>query len=215
MMEAAEYNPISGNLLTSTNYQEYFLQGSILDAEIQKLLDRLQGLCDNVSREQFTDQEKTFVLRAPNAQPVMVKSCKALSKRVDWPWQIKYIGTTETGDRAKSSLIRSCVTVASSKDPSRFLDDLGFKLQNELVTKGFFFRKGRVKITVTKLHKHMPTQEPSKVDPISQSHLVEVSVFAPASQEKAGDEVRQFCEQLKPLVAFDVDHRKLQQLTNM
>lgn len=42
-MEAAEYNPISGNLFTSTNYQEYFLQGSIFDTEIHKLLDRLQG----------------------------------------------------------------------------------------------------------------------------------------------------------------------------
>lgn len=47
------------------------------------------------------------------------------------------------------------------------------------------------------------------------SNLVEVSIFAPAGQEKAGEEVRQFCEQLKPLVAFDVDHRKLQQLAPM
>lgn len=43
-MEAAEYTPLSGNaVISSANYQEYFLQGSILDSEIHKLLDRLQG----------------------------------------------------------------------------------------------------------------------------------------------------------------------------
>ena len=81
-----------------------------------------------------------------------------------------------------------------------FESKLSFHLDaNDVFKEGFLFQ-------------FMPTQETNKVSPISQSNLVEVSVFAPAGQEKAGDEVRQFCEQLKPLVMFDADHRKIQQL---
>ncbi|XP_077971766.1 mediator of RNA polymerase II transcription subunit 18-like [Styela clava] len=87
-MEAAEYQPLTGNALTTANYQEYFLQGSILEAECSKLLDRLQGLCDNVPREQFTDHERTFVIKNPNSSAVMVKACKAFQK-ADVPWQIR------------------------------------------------------------------------------------------------------------------------------
>lgn len=43
MVEPAEYQPLSGANRTSANYQEYFLQGSILDIDNDKLFNRLQG----------------------------------------------------------------------------------------------------------------------------------------------------------------------------
>ena len=40
--------------------QEYLLQGSILDTHLDALLHRLNGLCDNVQTERFTDHEMVF-----------------------------------------------------------------------------------------------------------------------------------------------------------
>lgn len=65
------------------------------------------------------------------------------------------------------------------------------------------FRKGRMKITVSKIFK-------INQEPISQSYLVELSVLAPSGQDGLAEEMRQFAEQLKPLVQLDkIDYKRL------
>uniref|UniRef100_A0A0B6ZG29 Mediator of RNA polymerase II transcription subunit 18 n=1 Tax=Arion vulgaris TaxID=1028688 RepID=A0A0B6ZG29_9EUPU len=87
------------------------------------------------------------------------------------------------------------------------------RMDHEYVAKGHFFHKGRMKVTVYKLFRLI---QPGKVDahnldPLGQSHLVELSVVAPLGQEQIGEDMKNFAEQLKPLVVLEkFDHRKIQ-----
>jgi len=76
---------------------------------------------------------------------------------------------------------------------------------------GYMFRKGRMKITVSKLFKIVPgKQQDMANEPISQSYIVELSVVAPTGQENVGEEMRVFAEQLKPLVQLEkIDYKRL------
>ncbi|XP_078486120.1 blcap protein [Ciona intestinalis] len=212
MVDAADYQPLSGDAPVIANMQEFFLQGSVLDTCVDKIHERLQGLCDNVSPEAFTDHERTYVMRNTTSNmPITVKACQSLVDKSAAPWQIKYMGNTDVGDRTKSAMIRSSVSVAVSKDPSEFLEDLGFVLQFEVILKGYFYRKGRLKITVAKLSGSI---DPSKHEAGNMSHLIELSALASPLDESAGDEVRIFSQFLRPIVYLDkVDVRRLQQKT--
>nr|CAB3263730.1 mediator of RNA polymerase II transcription subunit 18-like [Phallusia mammillata] len=213
MVEPANYQPLSGEIPSNVNVQEYFLQGSILDANADKLKQRLQGLCDNVPPEPFTDHEQIYFLKnATSMLPIIVKACKSLAKP-STPWQIKYVGATEVGEHNKPTMIRSCVTVAVSNDPAQFLDNLGFSLQSEVILKGYFYRKGRLQITVSKISvPPTATCDTSKLEASASSHLVEVNTTASPRDETAGDEVKNFCQLLRPAIVLNkVDHRKLQQ----
>lgn len=73
-----------------------------------------------------------------------------------------------------------------------------------------------MKITVSKIHKigqgppppgGGPPQE--ALDPLTGSHLVELSVLAPSGSEAVADDMKNFAEQLKPLVQMDkIDPRR-------
>lgn len=83
-----------------------------------------------------------------------------------------------------------------------FLDAMGCRLEFEYNIRGYLFRKGRMKITVTKIFK-VP------MEPMSQSYLVELSVLAPPGADAIGEEMRIFAEKLKPLVHFEkIDYKR-------
>ena len=66
------------------------------------------------------------------------------------------------------------------------------------------FRKGRMKITVSKIFKV------NSAEAISQSYLVELSVLVPNGQDAIAEDMRIFAEQLKPLVQLDkIDYKRL------
>lgn len=85
-----------------------------------------------------------------------------------------------------------------------FLTELGCRVDFEFTNRGYMFRKGRMKITVSKIFKIGP-MSPKDVynEPISQSYLVELSVLAPAGQDAIAEDMRSFAEQLKPLVHLE------------
>ncbi|XP_023247892.1 mediator of RNA polymerase II transcription subunit 18-like [Copidosoma floridanum] len=66
---------------------------------------------------------------------------------------------------------------------------------------GFMFLKGRMKVTVSKILKM--NQGKADVEAISQSYLVELSVLAPSGQNAIAEEIKNFAEQLKPLVQLE------------
>lgn len=71
------------------------------------------------------------------------------------------------------------------------------------------FRKGRMKVTVSKIFK-MGQGKMDSVEPISQSYLVELSVLAPSGQDAIAEDMRVFAEQLKPLVHLEkIDYKRL------
>jgi len=197
--------------------QEYLLQGSILDSAVEHLLHRLKGLCDNVDTgpESFHDHEICFSLRVPNQTvppPLLLRVRKALD--VEAPYQLRYIGNPEIGDRTRPTLVRSSIDIACTSTIVEFLTELGCRVEFEYTNRGYMFRKGRMKITVSKIFKTsgipLKPGEPFTEQPISQSYLVELSVLAPTGQDAIGEEMRVFAEQLKPLVQLEkIDFKRL------
>lgn len=192
---------------------EYLLQGSIVDNSKDVLIHRLRGLCDNAESqpEVFTDHEMVFQMKGNQGQqPISVHLRHSLCPPEYW--HLQYIGTAEMGDKSRHTLVRSCLDIGVSDSIVQYLNEMGFKLDYEFVAKGYFFHKGRMKVTVSKLFKMLQPGITDGLEPISLSCLVELSVVAPSGQEQIGDDMKNFAEQLKPLVLLEkVDHRRLLQ----
>lgn len=186
--------------------QEYFLQGSVLDSAVEVLLHRLRGLCDNVDTgpEQFHDHEMCFSIRRgpPPDLPLLLRVRRALDYQ-DMPWQLRYIGQPELGDKSQPTVVRSSLDIATSSTVVEFLNELGCRLDFEYIIRGYMFRKGRMKVTVSKIFKMNQGKIPDSMEAISQSYLVELSVLAPSGQTAIAEDIRIFAEQLKPLVQLE------------
>nr|CAH7724047.1 unnamed protein product [Callosobruchus chinensis]CAI5831772.1 unnamed protein product [Callosobruchus analis] len=194
--------------------QEYLLQGSVLDQYVEVLLHRLRGLCDNVDSgpESFHDHELCFTLRAANTGTPMVlplRVRRALDVS-DAPFQLRYVGQQELGDKSRPTVVRSSIDMACSSTIIDFLTELGCRLDFEYIARGYMFRKGRMKITVSKIFKMGGSKPGEGVEAISQSYLVELSVLAPSGQDAIGEDMRIFAEQLRPLVQLEkIDYKRL------
>ncbi|XP_049814852.1 mediator of RNA polymerase II transcription subunit 18 isoform X1 [Schistocerca nitens] len=193
--------------------QEYLLQGSVLDSAVEVLLHRLRGLCDNVDSgpEQFHDHEMCFSIRGTSAQPLLLRVRRALDYP-DMPFQLRYIGQPEI-DKSRPTIVRNSIDIGTSSSVVEFLTELGCRMDFEYIVRGYMFRKGRMKITVSKIFKVGQGKTLESVEPMSQSYLVELSVLAPAGQEAIAEDMRSFAEQLRPLVQLEkLDYKRLQHL---
>ncbi|XP_054929685.1 mediator of RNA polymerase II transcription subunit 18 isoform X2 [Dermacentor andersoni] len=86
-------------------------------------------------------------------------------------------------------------------------------LDFEFVLKGHMFQKGRMKVIVAKVFRLVQQGNPESIEPVSNSHIIELSVLAPTGQESLGDEMKAFADQLKPLVELEkIDHTRLQHI---
>jgi len=213
-----EPSPIIAQSLKSiAPQQEYLLQGSILDAHQPTLLHRLRGLCDNAenSPEAFRDYEAVYQIRNSNSaqgSPFVLFRVRHALDRPEAPAHIRYIGNAEMGDRSRPTLVRACLDVAVSSNVREFLMEMGFRLDHDYVAEGFFFHKGRMKVIIYKVKKlkQPGITDPSNLEDLGQSHLVELSVVAPLGQEQIGEDMKNFAEQLKPLVSLEkMDHRRI------
>lgn len=204
--------------------QEYLLQGSVLDVAVEVLLHRLRGLCDNVDSgpESFHDHELCLSLRGPQTNPgsttqpgggapLILRVRRALDVP-DAVWQLRYVGQHELGDKNRPTVVRSSLDMACSASVVDFLTELGCRVDYEYIVRGYMFRKGRMKVTVSKIFKMagMSAKPGDGVEPISQSYLVELSVLAPSGQDAIAEDMRVFAEQLKPLVQLEkIDYKRL------
>lgn len=194
-------------ILTTSNVpslQEFVLQGSILDTACEQLIHRLQALCDNADNgiETFKDHEIVFMIRTgPNA-PVILRGRRALDQP-NIPWQLRYVGQSDVSDKNRSVTVRSFLDCSASENLPQFLQEIGFRIDYEFVAEGHMFRKGKMKITVSKIFKVPKPGQIDALEPLSMSRLVELSVVAPSGSETVADDMRTFAEQLKPLVTMD------------
>lgn len=90
------------------------------------------------------------------------------------PYQLRYIGEPELGtgtlrifiisstntnkylppgDKTRPTIVRSSIDVAVTPSIVEFLTELGARLEFEYIARGYMFRKGRMKITVSKIFK--------------------------------------------------------------
>lgn len=194
--------------------QEYFMQGSILESSRDVLLHRLNGLCDNVETgpEKFHDHEMVYSIRGTGGMAIVFRVRHALDYP-EAPWHLRYVGQPDQGDKNRPTLVRNCIEVGTSENLVQFINEMGFRLDHEFVVKGYLFRKGRMKVIVSKVFKMLVPGNTDNVEPLSLSYLVELSVVAPFGQDQVQDDMKNFAEQLKPLVQLEkVDHRRLQQM---
>ncbi|CAN7940628.1 unnamed protein product [Ixodes hexagonus] len=151
-----------------------------------------------------------MVSGGPTSAPLSVRARQSLDSP-QMPWHLRYVGQPEVGDRSRHTVVRSCIDVSTSSNLVSFLNELGFRLDFEFVLKGHIFQKGRMKVIVAKVFRLLQQGNPDSCEPVSQSHLIELSVIAPAGQESLGDEMKAFADQLKPLVELEkIDHTRLQ-----
>ena len=102
----------------------------------------------------------------------------------------------------KATIVRSCYDIACSNNVVEFLTELGCRLEYDFISKGSIFRKGRIKVTVSKVYKIVGAAM-DNLEPVTGSHLVELSVLAPSGQDAVGEDMKNFADQLKPLVMLD------------
>ncbi|XP_064117548.1 mediator of RNA polymerase II transcription subunit 18-like [Macrobrachium nipponense] len=201
--------------------QEFLLQGSVLDSSLNVVLDRLRGLCDNadVPPETFRDHEAVYVLKdfsatpspGPASQGVMLRVRRA-TDHPDLPFQLRYVGYPELGNYP--AVLRNCLDVPVSNNVCEFLQELGAKPDHEFIAKGYILKKGRIKVTVFKMYKiaasGMSNMSKDSLEPISMSHMVELSVLTTKTDLSVADDLRNLADQLKPLVQLErVDYRRL------
>ena len=148
-----------------------------------------------------------FSIQGTGSQPLNLRVRRPLDPNLECPWQLRYIGQPELGNRP--TIVRSCHDIACSENAVEFLIELGCRLEFEFVAKGYLFRKGRMKVTVSKIFKPLPSPPGPQggpgesLEPLSQSHLVELSVLAPSGADAVADDMKNFAEQLKPIVMLD------------
>ena len=200
--------------------QEFLLQGSVLDSALTVVIDRLRGLCDNadVQPETFSDHEAVYIVKdftatptpGPQSQGVMLRVRRALD-HPELPYQLRYVGYPELG--SYPAVLRNCLDVPVSNNVCEFLQELGAKLDHEFVAKGTIMKKGRIKVTVFKMFKlatGMSNTSKESLDPISMSHMVELSVLTTKTDLSVADDLRNLADQLKPLVQLErMDYRRL------
>lgn len=181
---------------------EYLLQGSVLDQSLESLLHRLRGLCDDMEPESFADHELVYLLKSQQGNPFMLRARRSLLQPTS-PWHLRYLGQPEVGDKSRHALVRNSVDVSTSHSLPDFLNEMGFRMDHEFAAKGQVFRKGQMKIVVSKLSRVLVPGNLENTEPLSLSYLVELSVLAPAGQDTVSEDMRSFAEQLKPLVHLE------------
>ncbi|XP_071551061.1 mediator of RNA polymerase II transcription subunit 18 [Panulirus ornatus] len=197
--------------------QEFLLQGSVLDTSLGVVIDRLRGLCDNadIPPETFHDHEVVYVLKdfnapsnpGPAAQGDILRVRHAVD-HPELPYQLRYVGYPEIGNHP--ALLRNCLDVPVSNNVCEFLQELGAKLDHEFVAKGSIMKKGRIKVTVFKMYKIGPGMSKDNLEPMTMSHLVELSVLTSKTDMAVADDLRVLADQLKPLVQLErMDYRRL------
>ncbi|XP_075261772.1 mediator of RNA polymerase II transcription subunit 18-like [Convolutriloba macropyga] len=158
------------------------------------------------------------------------------------PYQIRYQGMNDqVRDKSKSTITRTVITVSASNGssganrgsstnngvthPGLFLEQLGFRLDFHVVTKGLVFIRNNIKVTLSRVYRVIPTvpDGSGNCDHLKETYsekelqlmsgdkfLVEATATHPLNvpQEQVGEELRAFVDHLKPLVMMEkIEHR--------
>jgi len=218
--------------------QEYFLVGSIMDSSLDVLLHRLRGLCDQLeplqgtvdahpvaalaahqrghSVQTFHEHEQIYSVKTNvHGAPTQLRVRRSLDPHLQSaPYHLRYLGTSEN-EKAKSVMTRQYISVSCNDAVVPIIEHgMGFRFDYELVIKGFLFRKGKMKVIVSKLYKMPNFGKVDQIESMTQSHMVELSVVGPpggaaGSSDPLGDDMKAFADILKPLVNLEkIDARR-------
>ncbi|VDP18629.1 unnamed protein product [Soboliphyme baturini] len=179
------------------NTSEYLLQGSVLDSAYPLLIERLKGLAD-AEYKNFSEHELVFANKRTTSLVYWhVRRSLDVGNSL---YHLRYLSDPNKDDnRNCPTLVRKTIDcLATSNDMMGFLGEIGFRMQYEFVSKGVVFKKGPMKITVAKIHRVTEPGNPVKLEKVTESHLVEISVLIPSGQDLISSSVKEFADQLKP-----------------
>ena len=189
-----------------TGSVQHFLHGSITNDEtLESLLHLLRGLCEDAARGSmpFLDEERSYTIQAATGAPMSLRARRSLLHE-GYPWLLTYFGQTDSADSSRLVSIRTCVQAGTSDELPAFLTAIGFKKDFELVSRGHVFKKGDMRVLISKFYS--PGKDPSHPDgyqSLASQYLVELSAISPKFCEDLAREMHSFAEQLKPLVYFE------------
>ncbi|KRY00102.1 Mediator of RNA polymerase II transcription subunit 18 [Trichinella pseudospiralis] len=196
------------------NTVEFTLYGSVLDSAYTVLIERLRGLSDP-KFEKFHEHELVFANSMKCLQLVIrLTSCSLENVKagvINWhvrrsldqpnaPYHVKYMGDNEADVNEKCPVnVRKVINcLCTSNDMMAFLGDIGFRMQYEFVAKGILFKKGPIKVTVSKIYRVIEAGNSSAVEKFTDSHLVEMSALSSFPEDPIANTIREFADQLKP-----------------
>lgn len=192
--------------------QQYLLQGSILEESRESLMTKLKSICDNSHQEPKTFREREIVLTKKDLNsdnPIELRVRYSLDAP-DEPWTLLYLGNPELSDRDRPTLVRTYIEVSCTTNVCTFLQEMGFKTEFDFYVEGISFRKGRIKTTVSKLHRITDASHLETAVPISDSRLIEVSGVSYLGHDQVANDVVNFADSLKPIAHLEkVDYSKL------
>ena len=190
-----------------TSSVQHFLHGSISSNEtLQALLHLLRGLCEDAASGSipFLDLEVAYTIQLAAGNVSMSLRARRSMMHEGYPWLLTYYGQTDSADSSRLVALRTCVQAGTSEELPKFLRSIGFKKDFELVSRGHVFKKGDMRIIISKFYNPQrdPIQ-PEDYEPLAKEYLVELSAIRPKFCEDLAKEMHSFAEQLKPLVYFE------------
>uniref|UniRef100_A0A915KDH7 Mediator of RNA polymerase II transcription subunit 18 n=1 Tax=Romanomermis culicivorax TaxID=13658 RepID=A0A915KDH7_ROMCU len=203
---------------------EYILQGSVIDSNVENLIQRIKGLADPKC-ETFLEHEMVFALKPMGSNPVQLH-CRFdvnsdVNNRVH---HLRYVGNIEPESSALMPAPSStpggapmpviCRKVIESfvrtNDMMHFFRLTGFRFEYEFVAEGTIFTKGHLKITVTKISRLEKTGHSSTAQKMTGSHFVEMTAMGPSGDHNLAKSMRDFADQLSSVVKLEkVDYTPL------
>ncbi|XP_066934658.1 mediator of RNA polymerase II transcription subunit 18-like [Clytia hemisphaerica] len=201
------------NQIKGRNQIQYILVGSVPTGNLKFLLHRLRGLCEEAALQDkyFEDHESVYVMKdSSNSSKNFHLRVRRSLIQSDAPHQLRYLGTSETGDKSRAASMRSCIEVDCTENIRAFLEHIGFQFDHETILRGYLFKKGRMKICVSRLHKIPEKGVFQNAMQMTDSYLVEVTLNTLVQQDSLCEDMKAFAEYLKPIVVLDkLDQKRL------
>ncbi|XP_065829579.1 mediator of RNA polymerase II transcription subunit 18-like [Oscarella lobularis] len=182
------------------NSREFRALGRVGADNVEAVLHRLRGVCDNaaVGGAPFRERELYYQIKSATSSLSLIARKSLLDEKS--PWDLRYYGPVESS-RTSPVQNRSCIQAATSEQLPQFLQEMGFLLQNELEFEGFCFLKGKYKVS---LYKVIRINTKGDKQEAGQARIFEFStvVSTGQGQEATVAEMNAFIDHLKPLVNF-------------
>ncbi|TMS39728.1 hypothetical protein L596_006210 [Steinernema carpocapsae] len=204
----------------TNSYQtkEIVLYGSILDTQVETLVQRLKGLCDP-GVVHFNEHEMVMSLRTGHDPDVTVrirrhhKDSHHSNTHNMWHLRlvlIRYVGGPEP-DATCPAIVRKCIdsvmTTPANTSMMEVIKALGLRMDYEYLAKGQLFTKGNVKVIIEQLQKtdRPGSYQEQDLKHISDSHLITMTMSLPENGDykSAAKHIREFADQLDPLANME------------
>jgi len=194
------------NQIKGRNQIQYILVGSVPTSNLKYLLHRLRGLCEEAALQDkyFEDHEAVYAMKeSSNSSKNFYLRVRRSLIHSDAPHQLRYLGSSETGEKNRAASMRSCIEVDATDNATSFLEQIGFTFDHETILRGYLFKKGPLKICVSRLHKIPEKGKFQNAMQMTDSYLVEVTLNTLVQQDALCDEMKNFADYLKPIVVLD------------